>query len=335
MDRVMSNLLLPAVSHNEQGEQRRIGVELEMIGLDIETISHLVSEQIQGTLEKHSRFEYFVKGDPSGDWGIELDFNYLKEKGRQQRKSDKPLDAMEDLAIELIKSGAEKVVPMEVVSPPLPMDRLNEIETLVERLRQAGARGTTDGLVYAFGMQLNPEVPATGVDTILRYFKAFLVLFDWLKARARVDLTRRLTPYIAPFPASYVKKTIASDYWPDMSSFIDDYLEANPTRNRALDMLPLFSYLDEDRVRSRVDDPRIKSRPTFHYRLPNCEIDREDWNIHLAWADWLQVETLANDKKKLYLACKRYSEFLNNPAERLLGNWVEQTADWITTLKDH
>jgi hypothetical protein len=33
---------------------------------------------------------------------------------------------------------------------------------------------------------------------------------------------------------------------PDLDTLIDDYLEYNPTRNRALDFLPLFLHLDED-----------------------------------------------------------------------------------------
>ena len=33
-------------------------------------------------------------------------------------------------------------------------------------------------------------------------------------------------------------------YGPDLGALIDDYLAANPTRNRALDLLPLFAELD-------------------------------------------------------------------------------------------
>ncbi|OBX33760.1 putative amidoligase enzyme [Halomonas elongata] len=36
------------------------------------------------------------------------------------------------------------------------------------------------------------------------------------------------------------------DYQPDLRTLIDDYLEYNPTRNRELDLLPLFAYLDPE-----------------------------------------------------------------------------------------
>jgi hypothetical protein len=81
--------------------------------------------------------------------------------------------------------------------------------------------------------------------------------------RADINLTRRITSYIDPFPIEYVRKVIAPAYRPDLGTLIDDYLEHNPTRNRALDLLPLFLHLDEERVRAITDDPLIKPRPTF------------------------------------------------------------------------
>jgi hypothetical protein len=45
--------------------------------------------------------------------------------------------------------------------------------------------------------------------------------------------------------------------------------------------LPLFAFLDEDRVRAKLDDPLIKSRPTYHYRLPNTDFHKPNWGIVL------------------------------------------------------
>jgi hypothetical protein len=156
------------------------------------------------------------------------------------------------------------------------MTDLSIVHVLVEKLRAAGARGTNSELVYAFGMQFNPEVPDTDARKITLYLKAFLCLYDWLEREADIDYTRRLTPYIDAFPVDYIRKVISFDYWPDMNTLIADYLQANPTRNRALDMLPLFTHINEKLVRESVDDDRGKTRPTFHYRLPNCETDHDD-----------------------------------------------------------
>ncbi len=216
------------------------------------------------------------------------------------------------------------------MSPPLPLSRLHEVEALIELLRGAGARGTSHRLLNAFGMQFNPEIPDTAPAVLTAYLKAFLCLYDWLYERASINVSRRVTTYIDPFPGDYVRKVVSPHYWPDRDTLIDDYLADNPTRNRALDCLPLFMHLDESRVRRATDDPLIKPRPTFHYRLPDCEIDLPAWGMHLAWNDWVAVEALAADSARLEDCCRAYSRFLQNPVRRWLGNWQKIVeAQWL------
>ncbi len=322
---------LPAATETEDGEPRRIGVELEMIEVDVDTVSGILAGQLGGEIEKTSRYEHVVHGDDAGDWRVELDYAYLKERGRERDGAgddDGPGDEIgelvADVAESMLRAGAEAVVPVEIVSPPLPLPRLADVQALVPVLRDAGAKGSGAGLSYAFGMQLNPELPGLDARTVAAYLKAFFCLYDWLSARASVDLTRRLTGFSAAFPGSYVRRVVDPDYWPDLEALIDDYLEDNPTRNRALDMLPLFLHLDRERVRAVVDDPRVKARPTLHYRLPNCEIHRDDWGIHLAWGDWLQVEALAADRDRLAELCGAYSDWLDKPLGRLLDSWPDE-----------
>jgi hypothetical protein len=306
-----------------------VGVELELIGVDIDALSREVAREVGGAVERASRYEHLVHGDRHGDWKIELDFLYLKEKGRESREEAGLLPDLDATAERLLRAGAEQIVPYEVVSPPLPVTELPRLGPLVERLRRAGARGTTDGVLYAFGMQLNPEMPATDAATLLRYLQAFLCLFDWLKERARVDLTRRLTAYVAPFPKPYVRAVVDPGYGPDLPALIDDYLAANPTRNRPLDLLPLLLHLDPERVRRVVDDPLVKPRPALHYRLPNCEIDRPGWGVHVAWNDWLQVERLAAEPERLSSLCALYAGYLDKPLGGLLEDWAKRLESWI------
>jgi len=327
-------LALPPLTNTRKGKPRKLGVELEMKGLDIDTLSALVAAHLNGEVKPASRYEHEISGDSAGKWKVELDFDYLKQRGRQQNETDGLAGQLDGAAEDVLAAGAELLVPMEVVSPPLPMTRLGELQSLIAKLRDAGARGTRDGLTFAFGMHLNPELPDTDVDTVTRYLKAYLCLYDWLKARAEVDLMRRVTVYIDPFPTDYVRKVIDPDYWPDMPQLIDDYLADNPTRNRALDMLPLFAFIDEDRVKAAVDDPRIKARPTLHYRLPNCEIDEPGWDIASAWADWLQVEHLAMDKSRLNELCGHYLAHLQTPIGRLVNDWTEQLEPWLKDPAD-
>lgn len=317
----------------EQGAERRLGVEVEFIGLDVVETARLVAEQIGGRIDEKSRYECIVGGDPAGDWIVELDFRYLKEKGRGGEASS-PLGVIDEAAEQLLRFGAEAVVPVEVVSPPLPLSRLRDADELVQRLREAGGRGTRDGLAYAFGLHMNPEMPALDAATVGAYLRAFICLFEWLKLRSDVDGTRRLTPYIDPFPTAYIRHVVEPGYQPALAPLIDDYLAHNPTRNRALDMLPLFSQLDEERVRAVVSDPRVKPRPTLHYRLPNCELDRPGWGVHVAWRDWLQVEHLACESDRLEAVCAGYSEWLAQPLDRIFGDWAEDVTQWLKPEAD-
>jgi hypothetical protein len=324
-----TRLPLPPESRTREGALRRVGVELEMKGPPIGALSELVAAHVGGRVEAISRYEHRVVGDEAGDWLVELDFTYLKQRGRQPRSGNGVLAQLDDAAEELLAAGSQALVPTEVVTPPLPMDRLGELDPLIARLRDAGARGTRDGLTFAFGMHLNLELPDTEARTITRYLKAFLCLFEWLRERSQVDLLRRLTVYIDPFPIEYVRRVVDPGYWPDAAQLIDDYLLYNPTRNRALDMLPVLACVDEARVRAAIDDPRIKSRPALHYRLPNCEIDLAGWGVRLAWLDWLQVEHLAANRVKLDEVCGHYCDYLERPLGRLLDDWAELIEPWL------
>lgn len=322
---------LPPWQKTADGDLRRVGVELEMNGLELDEIARLAADFLSCEVKETSRYERSLEGDPAGEWIVELDFTLLKRLGREKRIENDLGDEIMSSAEDVIKWFANGVVPHELVSPPLPMDRLAEVDKLIAHLREAGAKGTGDRLTNAFGMQFNPEVPACEARIITAYLKAFFCLFDWLNARANINMTRRLTSFVDPFPGFYVKKVVHVGYWPDMSTLIDGYLDANPTRNRALDMLPLFKHIDEERVLKKVGDERIKSRPTFHYRLPDCLIDQPGWGLHVAWNDWLEVERLAADEKRLERCCKAYGAYLDKSVGRLLHDWGEEVNQrWLS-----
>jgi hypothetical protein len=307
---------------------RRVGVEIEFSGLTLEQSADILCDLFGSSLTQPGRYEIEVHGDPAGPWQVELDFAFLKALGRR-RLDDDLAGRVQEAAEDTLRAIAERIVPVEVVGPPLPMDRLGDVNRLIDALRAAGARGTGDDPIYAFGMQLNPELPDTDVDTVRAYLQAFLCLEDWLRQRSRVDLTRRLTFFADPFPKDYAKRVCDPDYAPNRDALIADYLDANPTRNRSLDLLPLFLYLDEARVRARTDDELVKARPTLHYRLPNSEIDRPDWSLNEPWDDWLVLERLVAEPRRLTDLCRRYRDFLDSPLQRLTDNWAERTQRWL------
>ncbi len=293
--------------HNAHGAIRRVGLELEFAGLEPDIASRIVQGVFGGEVRKENEFTSRVKGTEFGDFSITLDAALFKEKRYEIYLAKAGIalqpESSHALAQHLLKM-ASILVPYEVVTPPIPLDRLEAMEELREELRFHGARGTRSAIRFAFGLHLNPEIPSLELPQVLAYLQAFLVLYPWLLHRANVDFTRKLTPYIDEFPHHYVQKVLKEDYPP--AHLIDDYLLYNPTRNRPLDLLPLLAQIDSRTVMAaEVERELIRPRPAFHYRLPNCLIDEPDWTLSEEWNNWVEVERLAADPSRLRRFCRR------------------------------
>lgn len=319
-------LSLPEHSVTAQGAERRVGVELELNNLPLLVLAELVAEQLDGTIQPLSEYELNI-ATPLGKFRAELDFDYLKRLAREQRQQTP--SELEQAATELLGNVAFQLVPLELVSPPLLLSQLDQLTPVFERLRLANAKGTRHALHYAFGLHLNPELPDTDSDTLLRYFKAYLCLHDWLEAHEDIVAARKLSPYIRAFSKDYCRQVIDANYWPSLPDFSNDYLRTNPSRNRSLDLLPLLAWHDEALVQSVVQDPRVNKRPTLHYRLPNSDIDNPRWSLQHAWQGWLQVEALANDKPRLAQVCQQYATHLDQLTPDFLDPWKHKVALWL------
>jgi len=326
---------LPRRLHNVRGEIRRVGIELEFAGVDIDRICAIIVELFGGELAPRSRFEKAVAGTPWGDFNVEIDLVLLKERSYLKFLDFMGVDLSDDSlrqAEDLLARVASTLVPHEIGTPPIPMTEADRIEQLRQRLHQAHALGTKASLRYAFGLQFNPEAPDFEASTILNYLRAFMLLVDWLQQRSHIAIARRLSPFINEFPQGYVRHILDPAYQPDLAQLIDDYIDDNPTRNRPLDMLPLFAFLDNERVLRDLNDAKIKNkaRPTFHYRLPNCMIDDPGWTIAQEWAGWVAVDDLAQDPQRIEAMSE---EFRRQRSQWALGydeNWAARVADtWL------
>src|SRR6185436_20978207 len=102
--------------------------------------------------------------------------------------------------------------PTEISAPPIPITDLAPLDALRDLLRQAGAKGTRRSVLYAFGMHINPELPSDDPAEVRDVMRAFLLLEPWLRERTEVDLTRRIAPYINPFPREYARLILREDY---------------------------------------------------------------------------------------------------------------------------
>jgi hypothetical protein len=289
-----ADFAMPPVALNAEGRMRTVGVEMEFTGPSAEETARALTGPLGGRIVEDDPHAYRVRGSSLGDISVELDARLMHPEKRAGF-----LGTMMPKVAALVGQAARYVVPCELVTSPIPIDRLHEVDQLIGILRAAGARGTQDAALYAFGLHFNPEIPRPDAETATAFLKAFVLLNSWLRKQVAPDQTRSILGFADPFPPAYVRKLVAPDYWPDLDIFIDDYLTYSPTRNRDLDLLPLLLHFDEARVRAALPNEKINGRPTFHYRLPDARVSDPGWSIAPDWNRWVAVERLAADRERL------------------------------------
>lgn len=311
----MTEFNVPPQTTNAEGKIRRTGFEFELAGLNPEECANLIKEHFGGRINKKHSLEVEILDTALGEFKVELDSRIVKDLAsrlEEEKQSSEPtppyIHEIREYFSGKIGALAGLVVPLEIITPPLTIKQFSHMERLREELHRRKAEGTKTSITNAFGMHINPDIPTTDMNYIKEVLRAFLLLYPWLKGVMKVDLSRRLLPFIDPFPHDYIKLILPSTYVPTANNFIDDYLYHNPTRNRALDLLPIFADFKpealnclENKIRSQV-----KARPAFHYRLPNYEVDDSDWTIAGDWNYWVEVETLAEDEEKLNMMAEDY-----------------------------
>ncbi|GAA0583831.1 amidoligase family protein [Halomonas salifodinae] len=327
----------PPHATNPEGRPRRVGVEIEFAGVAPAQAAELVVERFGGTPRPVSPHRLKVEGARWGDFILELDAKYAHPDARVTDRAPKGNSEWEQLrhqlrldlhhrTRELIGDVVAGLVPTEVVCPPVPWPELGELDALFEGLRTHGAKGTDASLLYGFGLHLNPELADTSVAGLLAHLRAYLLLAEWLRQDIDIDITREVLPHANPFPKEYALKVLAPDYSPDLTTLIDDYLVDNPTRNRELDLFPLFAYLCPEHPNPLLGGDLVKPRPTFHYRLPNAQLSTPGWGAVVEWNRWLEVERLAADEA---LLAERAAAFVAHHRQSPMTRWLDKLRDWM------
>ena len=327
----MARFKPPEILKTQHGELRRTGFEIEYAGVDIDKSVTALQDLVGGDIEQVNAFHYKITNTGRGDFSVEIDAALLKEDKYRNYLEAVGVDidslSYEKEIDEFLKDVASFVVPCEIVTPPLLMNNMEIVEAIVKSLRQKKAKGTTASVFYAFGLHMNPELASTDVTYLLAHIRAFALLYDWICDRSKVDMTRKLTPYIDPYPGEYIELIMSNDYQPSILGLLDDYLTLVNTRNQALDMLPAFAVIDETSVISRASEPDlIKPRPAFHYRLANSLIDEPGWTVADEWQYWLAVEKLANDKQLLEKVRRSYLDYRSTFLQLSNKGWIEKVS---------
>ncbi len=298
---------------NFENKPRHFGIEIEYAGLPLQKSAELISAVLKTEATLKHKSKYSFDTDKWGTFILELDAELIQKISQNAATHTK--DGLTNTAEQVIDSFlpdiASKVTPSELVSPPLKYAELDVINRAMCTLRDNGAKGTQDSIAYAFGLHINPEAMSIEPEYILNTVRAFTLCHDYIIDTFDMDITRKLSGYASKFSDDYATLILDDTYAPDQSRLIKDYIDHHPTRNMALDMLPLFMFLDEALLTSNVQNTLINKRPTFHYRLPDARINEKNWSIDAGMASWMVVEKLAADKDDLNLLSRTYLDMIS------------------------
>ncbi|GAB3202416.1 hypothetical protein ABID22_003879 [Pontibacter aydingkolensis] len=329
----------PPVLYNEDGKIRTVGFELEYANLGIEESVQLVQHLYGGSVQRENRFRQQVVGTRLGDFTIEFDLTLLTEKLYKKpfeslniRIEDVKLGegTLEDEVETALESIIGKLFPYEIACPPVPCTELWQLEKLREALYQHHAEDTDSFPTNAFGTHINIETPDTHLDTLLAYMRAFLLLYPWLVKEGDIDLARKLSPFIRPYPNDYAELILRPDYQPTLEQLIQDYHTYNPDRNRPLDMYPIFAALHPEFLHQFKGMGKVKARKTYHYRLPNSCVAQPDWTLAQEWNNWVAVEELASDRERLNELCYDYVAMKNDGFIGFETKWLKKINQWLS-----
>lgn len=328
----------PPVILNEKGEIRRVGFELEFAGVDLQKAATVILQQYGGEYVTTDKQKQRVNNSSIGDFCLNVDLRLLSEKkytvlfeklGINLATINIGNTSLDTVIENVLESGITTVIPYEISAPSLPITELHQIERLRQGLQEIDAKGTKSSILYAFAMHINPELPEKNVQTLLAYTRAFVMLYPWLFKVSEIAIARRISSFINPFPAAYIRFILDEQYAPQLDQFIDDYYLLNPDRNRPLDLYPVFAWLNAEKVNGLKDIGKVSPRPTFHYRLPNSLIDDPDWTIAQEWNRWVEVEKLACDPGALAEFSKEYLRISAMNLTNFEEIWINKMEEWM------
>ncbi len=309
----MTEIAALPVPTRHDGSPRRVGIEVECGGLTEARVAEIVAHRLGGRAQKTGPYAYTAEGTEIGDVEVLLD-TALRER----------VDgAVARAGLDLGRA----VIPVEFVTEPIAPERIPEIDALCGALAAAGAFGTQDGIALGFGLHLNVALPGMQIDDILPTLTAFALIEDWLRARMDLDPSRRLLPFVDPYPAPLLDRLCDPTTEWSLDRLTGVYLDTAGSRNHALDALPILKEAYPDRIVAAVAQMGHKSaRPAWHYRLPDARIDDPHWSIAREWNRWCLVERVAADRELTARLAARWRDYRGR-ALPIPGQWASVSAE--------
>ena len=292
--------------------ERRVGVEIEFAGLSVEQAAAVLQQHWGGEIERAHERALQLKGSALGKIEVELDIALKRQW-------------TEDLAEQVLGD----LIPVEVITDPLPQTALPQVEMLAAQLCSAGALGTREKLAYGFGIHFNVELPQDDGAALISTARAYGLCEDWLRAADPLDPARRVLPFVAPWPRPFVAALAGGVDW-SLRELARACAQLAPSRQYGLDLLPALQHFCPDELAEVHPDHLKGGRPVFHYRLPETRLGEADWSLAYEWNRWCVIEHVATDPALLEGLSKDWT-VLNGPLSRLSGSWAEHVGGVLSS----
>lgn len=302
------------------GAPRRVDIEITFGGLSERAAARCLRDSLGGQIEDGAAHEVCLTDTAIGTVRIHPETGLNGQTiTAQSRLGFGPM---------------RRVVPVGLVTEPMRPEVLPVIDELRHALRERGSRNAGDSRFIGFRVHLNPAVAGASVHDILPVARAYALLEEWLhSADPAVDAAQgaaALSQSADPYPCDFVDDLVRDAPNWSLDAFWCMYLHYNKTRNRGLDLLPLIAHLSPGRLDGLHDCiGTVSPRAAFHYRLPDCRLDREDWSLAYEWNRWVMVERLADDPHLCARLAKDWQDYraaghrLRSGARRDWCNHVE------------
>ena len=173
---------LPPSLRDPDGAMRWVGVELEFTGLDARAAARALSAGLGGTVVEEDPHAFLVRGTGLGDLAVELDIRHAHP--RRAYGNTLPV-RLGPRAAAWLGSALGGVVPRELITAPLPVDRLAGVDRAVAVLRAAGATGRGTTRFGSLGLHFNVDPPRLDAGALATVLKTYLLLEPWLRREAR------------------------------------------------------------------------------------------------------------------------------------------------------
>lgn len=311
-------IMTPSATLTPGGAIRRVGVEMAFGALEPRGAARDIVGLHGGEERELGPNRLAVLDSGIGDfeirWGPEIPT--MQSATSETRR-------MTRTAVEKLATVAGPTAPCEIVCPPTSFRDLGIIDQLFDHLRREGRTGKAEDIPVPLGFELGVDAASLDHGDILAVLRAWCLMCDWLRQDYAPTDMQDIIVFPEPFDLDYRKLVLDPDYRPGMKALADDYITANPTRNKELDLLPLLCHLKPAIVRKKQKGPPVTPRPIFCYRLPRAGLARGGGIVTDEWNRWVEVEALAANPGRL----RRMAEaFLSHAGDFVEADWTDECA---------